>query len=308
VIGNGNVSLDVARILCRDVSELSQTDIADHALEVLAQSAVRELVVCGRRGPAEAAFTAAELKELIRLPGVTVCAQTDASDAPTGESTAGPNGELLHGLASTATPAAPRTIEFRFLRSPVAIRGAGRVEEVELAVNELVPGEHGMRVRDTGQRERISCGLVVTSIGYRGRGLAGVPFDAQTGRIPNEAGRVLTADGHASGEYCAGWIKRGPSGVIGTNKQCATETVSSLLTDLAAGSLAPRTDHDEDSITAVLSTRGVTVVDQPAWLRVDAHEKAQGQRSARPRVKLCRRSQLLDRAHGEREPAPAVTV
>jgi ferredoxin--NADP+ reductase len=295
LIGNGNVSIDVARILCSDVASLGGTDIADHSLTALRGSAIRQVVVCGRRGPQQAAFTTPELKELGLLPGVRVVAHPDEVGPPTGEN---PNSniEILRTHATAPRGPGPREIEFRFLLSPVEVRGAGRVEEVEFDVNELVGGGEAARVKPSGRREVIPCDLLIRSIGYRGVLLPGVPFDDVAGRIPNVAGRV-TEDGRpAVGQYCVGWVKRGPSGVIGTNRKCAAETVGLLLADYAAGALGGPASPAREAVDELLAGRGVTVVDQAGWLRIDSRERSLGEQGSRPRVKLCRREALLEQA------------
>lgn len=295
LIGNGNVSMDVARILCTDPAVLGGTDIADHALTALRDSAIRQVVVCGRRGPEQAAFTTPELKELGLLPGVRVVAHQNEVGTPTGKN---PNSniEVLRTHATAPRDPQAREIEFRFLLSPVEIRGAGRVEEVEFDVNELVYEDGVARVRPSGRREVISCDLLIRSIGYRGAPLPGVPFDERTGRIPNVAGRVTKSHGAAPSEYCVGWIKRGPNGVIGTNRKCATETASALLSDHAEGAVGRPVNPDPEAVGELLAARGITVVDQAGWLRIDSFERSQGERTSRPRVKLCRREDLLKQA------------
>jgi ferredoxin--NADP+ reductase len=295
LIGNGNVSIDVARILSSDVTSLGATDIADHALTALRDSAIRQVVVCGRRGPEQAAFTTPELKELCGLAGVRVVARRGEVGMPTGGNPHSST-EILRTLATGPGDPQPREIEFRFLLSPVEARGAGRVEEVEFDVNELVHDGEVARVKPSGRREVIPCDLLIRSIGYRGVLLPGVPFDDLTGRIPNVAGRVLEHDRPATSQYCAGWIKRGPNGVIGTNRKCATETVSSLFADYADGALGRPANPAPEAVGELLAGRGITVVDQVGWLRIDSFERALGERAFRPRVKLCRREALLERA------------
>jgi ferredoxin--NADP+ reductase len=285
LIGNGNVSIDVARILCTDVAALSGTDIADHALAALRDSAIKQVVVCGRRGPEQAAFTTPELKELGVLSGVRVVAHRDEVGEPTGENP-NSNVEILRR----------HEIEFRFLLSPVEIRGAGRVEEVEFDVNELVYDGDVARVAPSGRREVIPCDLLIRSIGYRSVALPGVPFDQRTGRIPNLGGRVLRNDWPAVGDYCVGWVKRGPSGVIGTNRKCATETVITLLADYADAPLRTPTNPAPEAVDELLASRRLTVVDQAGWLRIDSYERSSGERASRPRVKLCRWPALLEHA------------
>jgi ferredoxin--NADP+ reductase len=292
VVGNGNVALDVARMLALDVSELARTDIADHALDALAASAVKELVVLGRRGPAQASFTNPELRELGRLDGVDVVVRPDelGADEPE-DANARRNLETLREWAVGAPARENRTIRLRFLASPVALLGEERVEGVEVARNTLKPRRGGgVAAVPTGERETIPCGLVLRSIGYRGTPLPGVPFDERTGTIPNDGGRV------APGVYCTGWIRRGPAGVIGTNRKDAAETVETLLADARSGALRPPPEPGAGAIDGLLAARGVEVVDESGWERIDAEERERGAATGRPRVKLARWDELLQTA------------
>ncbi|HJQ50479.1 MAG TPA: FAD-dependent oxidoreductase, partial [Gaiellaceae bacterium] len=229
VIGNGNVALDLARMLALTHDELEPTDATDASIEAIASSPIREIVVVGRRGPSQAAFTTPELQEMGELAGADVV--VDASDLE-GAQPSGTNAErnvaVLKEFAARKPEGKPRRVVFRFFESPVAILGEERVEGVELVRNELDADE---RAVPTDEHETLQCGLVFRSVGYHGVELPGVPFDARSGIIPNEGGRV------EPGVYCAGWIKRGPTGVIGTNKKDATETVELLLADARAGKL-----------------------------------------------------------------------
>src|SRR4051794_18662194 len=300
VIGNGNVALDVARLLSLSHDELRETDIADHALDALRTSRIRDVTVLGRRGPAQAAFTTPELRELGALAGADVV--LDASELPpdgAGEpaddasTTTKRNHAVLRDFAARERDShAARTITLRFLRSPMAIIGEGRAEAVVVAVNELVRREDGtVGVRPTGRTEILPAGLVVSSIGYRGRPIAGLPFDDGRGLIANDGGRVA---GHER-EYVTGWIKRGPSGIIGTNKKCALATVQRLLDDLgerAAGRWPAQ------ATAAWLQQRRPDLVTAAQWAAIDAHERALGAPAGRPRVKLTRFGELLAVAHG----------
>jgi ferredoxin--NADP+ reductase len=306
VIGNGNVAADVTRILMLDEAELERTDVADHALEALRHSRIEEVVVLGRRGPAQAAFTSAELRELGRLDGVEVRVDPEevALDpvsaqwlAEDGTFTARKNVALLREFA--ARPArrdARRRIVLRFLRSPVAIRGEGRVEAIDVCRNELVRDASGaVRARTAdAPPETIECGLVLRSVGYRAVPLPGVPFDERHFVLPNDRGRALTPDGEPlPGVYTVGWIKRGPTGILGTNKRDAEETVSRVAEDLAAGRLpAPRRPAREQ-IDALLAERRPDAVTVEGWRAIDAHERALGRERERPRVKLASRDELL---------------
>jgi ferredoxin--NADP+ reductase len=308
IVGNGNVAVDVARMLALGREELVRTDTTDVAIEAIAGAGIREIVMLGRRGPVQASFTSPELRELGELgeTGVIVDPAELALD-PASEgalaadrSTARRNLELLSGYS--AGPGAPKRkrLVLRFCISPVAILGSERVEAVEVVRNRLVADERGeLRAVATGIRETIPCGLVLRSVGYRGVSLEGIPFDAERGVIPNRGGRVVDARGEpVPGLYCAGWIKRGPSGVIGTNKKDAAETVEALLEDAAAGLLA----SEGGELGALLAERGVAVVDYAGWEAIDARERELGALLGRPRVKLAGWQELLDAA---RQPAGA---
>ena len=300
VVGNGNVALDVARMLCTDVDELSRTDIADHALEVLSASKLREVLVVGRRGPAQATFTTLELRELGKLGGVDVVVEPpgvlDVPDdglAPVVRR----NLAALRTLADAPRSADPdaRRLVFRFWRAPVELVGTGTAERVVLAVNEPAVAPDGRVVpRDTGDREEVEAGLVVRAVGYLGVPVAGLPFDPATGHIPHEQGRV---DG-CEREYVVGWIKRGPTGVIGTNKKDARESVARLLADL--GPAGPRdTAPDRPArLEAWLRERQPELVTELGWQAIDDVEQAAGQVQGRPRVKLVRTDDLLSAARG----------
>src|SRR3954447_3019563 len=264
VIGNGNVAIDVARMLVLHPDELAPTDTADHALEVLAQSQVQEVVLLGRRGPAQAAFTNPELRELADLKRAGV--EVDVTDLELDEHsarwleeeadvTARKNVEILRDYAASGPKDESHRIVLRFLRSPVEIRGEGEhgpVTGIRVVRNELQPTEDGgLRAVATGDEEVIECGLVLRSIGYRGRPVPGIPFDERRGVISNDGGRVTDEDGQAlPGEYVVGWIKRGPSGVIGTNKKDATDTVVKLIADADARRLNEPVSADPEPIEA----------------------------------------------------------
>ena len=311
VIGNGNVAADVTRVLTLALDELEGTDVADHALEMLRASRIEEVVVLGRRGPAQAAFTSAELRELGRLEGVDV--RVDPRDvdldpvssrwlAEEGTFTARKNVQLLREFAARPPRAgARRRIALRFLRSPVEIRGEGRVEAIDVRRNELVRGDDGAlrAVPRDEPVETIECGLVLRSVGYRAVPLPDVPFDERHFVLPNERGRVLAADGEPlRGVYAVGWIKRGPTGILGTNKRDAQETVTCLDEDLAAGALSPAPKPDRAQIDALLAARRPDLVTVAGWRAIDAVELDRGRAEERPRVKLASRDELLAAATG----------
>jgi ferredoxin/flavodoxin---NADP+ reductase len=315
VIGNGNVALDVARMLSLTRAELAGTDIADHALDVLEQNHISEIVVVGRRGPAQAAFTNPELRELGDLLDADVIvdaaeleralAVADPHTTPTAER----NVEVLREYAARAPLGRRRRIVLRFLLSPVAIIGdpVDGVTAVELVRNELVPDKDGTpRARATSEHETIAAGLVFRAIGYRGIPLAGVPFDERLGVIPNAGGRVIdpsTGD-PLRGEYVVGWIKRGPSGVIGTNKKDAQQTVDAILADVSSSVngdtplLAPESP-DPATVESMLIARQPDLVPYEGWLSIDRHERALGETSNRPRVKLTTIDEMLRIAASE---------
>jgi ferredoxin--NADP+ reductase len=306
VIGNGNVAADVTRILTLSAAELERTDIANHALEALRRSRIEEVVVLGRRGPAQAAFTSAELRELGHLEGVhTHVAAEDVELDPVsrqwladeGTFTARKNVQLLQEFAGRPAPRdARRRIALRFLRSPVEIRGTDKVEAIDVRRNEITRTDEGvLRARAVDDAvETIECGLILRSVGYRAVPIPNVPFDERSFVLPNERGRVLTPDGEPlPGVYAVGWIKRGPTGILGTNKRDAEETASSLAEDLAAGALPEPPSPDRSDIDALLATRRPDLVSVSAWRAIDADERERGRRENRPRVKLASREELL---------------
>ena len=291
VIGNGNVALDVARMLALTPEELAPTDTTDEAIEAISGAGVREILVVGRRGPVQAAWTPVEVGELGELAGAEILvdsAQLELDPASAAELEAAPptvkrNVEHLGEYAQRSPSGKARAIRLRFLASPVAILGDAKVEGIELVRNELVDG----RAVATDDTETVPCGIVFRSVGYRGVELPGVPFDEGSGTIPNEGGRVR------AGLYVAGWIKRGPSGVIGTNKKDATETVGLVLEDVRSGALRAASGEDLEEL---LSERGVDHVMYAGWEAIDATERAAGEPAGRPRVKLCTWDELLDAA------------
>ncbi len=310
VVGNGNVAADVARMLALTREELAETDVADHALEVLAESNVTEIVVLGRRGPAQAAFTNPELLELGDMTDADV--YVDPGDAEldplskafieseAAHTTAKKNVDILGGYATREPLGKRRRIMLRFLVSPVEILGEERVEGIRIVHNELVEDDTGaVRPRATEVTEELDCGLVFRSIGYRGTRVEGVPFDESRCVIPNDRGRVL----ERTGEYAVGWIKRGPTGIIGTNKRDAQETVDVLLEDLDAGNLPAPSDPERDSLDALLAERQPEAVSYAGWQAVDLAEREAGEPHGRPRVKLCSFDELLEAAKAA-TPAP----
>jgi ferredoxin/flavodoxin---NADP+ reductase len=288
VIGNGNVAIDVARMLVLHPDELAPTDTADHALDAFGQATVAEVVLLGRRGPAQAAFTNPELRELGELARADVIvdpAQLEGVEEPE-DTTQKRNVEILRDYAAREPEGKSHRIELRFLRSPVEILGEGDdgpVTGIRVSINELVDG----RAVPTGEEEVIECGLVLRSIGYRGHPIADIPFDERRGLIRNLGGRVCEDDGQpCPGEYVVGWIKRGPSGVIGTNKKDAADTVARIVEDADAGVLNDPVLPDADEFEAWLVERVPDVVTWEGWEAIDAHESSEGEPLGRPRVKL----------------------
>ena len=307
VIGNGNVALDVARMLALTREELAPTDTTDAAIEAIAESGIREIVVLGRRGPVQAAWTSTELQEMGDLAGADILVDPSeleldpASEAELADASniVQRNVEILRGFAAREPTGKPRDGAASLSASPVAILGDERVEAVEVVKNRLEPdGKGSVRAVATDEREIIPCGIVFRSVGYRGVALPGTPFDEASGTIPNVGGRVLDDSGAPiPGVYAAGWIKRGPTGVIGTNKKDATETVDHLLEDARAG-LLPPVDR-AGRIEELLTERGVEIVMYPGWGAIDALERARGEAQGRPRVKLCTWEELLAAARGD---------
>ena len=325
VVGNGNVAIDVARILVLSRDRLAKTDIANHALVALRRSRVRRVTLLGRRGPAQASFTNPELREFGRLEGV--CAEVDAEQLELDPASAASlegnavrtrNMNTLRGYAGAQPNDGDRVVRFRFLVSPLEVIGeGGRVAGVRIERNRLVEQEDGyMRAVGTGETEVVPCGMVIRSVGYRGVPIAGVPFDERRGTVPNDGGRVVAAAGGGEvvpGEYVVGWAKRGPSGVIGTNKADAAATVALMREDREAGVLAGRGDgggggdgagrvhgsrpgKDGDGagdLADLLRERGVRWIDEAGWRRLDAHETGLGSAEGRPRVKLCTVEEML---------------
>ncbi|MER7181172.1 FAD-dependent oxidoreductase [Streptomyces hyaluromycini] len=297
VIGVGNVAVDVARMLARGVAELSPTDMPQEALAALGASRIRDVHVVGRRGPSQARFTTKELRELGGLPGTEVLLDPDelALDPAFADPSALPaaqrrNVEVLRGWGGAGARGAERSIWLRFFLRPVEVLAdGGRVGAVLFERTEL---DARGRVRGTGQYETVEAQLVLRSVGYRGVPLDGLPFDEETGTVPHEAGRVLHGCFSTPGEYVAGWIKRGPTGVIGTNRPDAKETVTSLLADAPA---LLRREVPEDPVAALRSA-GIEPVPWTGWQAIERAEAALGARLGRSVVKLADWNSLLTAA------------
>lgn len=312
VVGNGNVAMDVTRVLARSADELARTDIAEYALAALRRSKVKEIYLLGRRGPAQAAFTNPEIRELAELPGADLVVRPEELEldevnreflARERDQTHLRNVEILAAQIPKGEGTRPRKIRARFFVSPVAILGKDRVEGVRLERNRLVKDEQGnFKAQGTGVYEEISVQMVFRSIGYKGLPLPGVPFDERNGVVPNREGRVIDP---ATGRqvprvYVAGWIKRGPSGVIGTNKPDAAATVQAMLEDARQGLIPAELSAAPESLPALLAQRGVRYVTFAGWKNIDQVEVAAGKKLGKPREKLTTIAELLAAADRER--------
>ncbi|MEV5839975.1 FAD-dependent oxidoreductase [Nocardia sp. NPDC052112] len=308
IVGNGNVALDVARVLTVDPDELAKTDIADHALDALRGSNIREVVVLGRRGPLQAAYTSPEFLALTHLKGVDVIVEEadlaldPGSQALLDDPEVEPSLELKYTLAKEYAVGrrdpANKRIVFRYLVSPTALHGADHIESVEFAHNELVSENGQLVARTTDRSETLDAGLVLRSIGYKGEPIKDLPFDERRAVVPNEHGRVIGEDGiPLPGVYVSGWIKRGPRGVIGSNRIDSEETVEQLIADFTTGKLGvPQADRA--ALKALLAQRQADLVDREGWKAIDTAEKSAGKSSGRPRVKFTTREDLLKAARG----------
>ena len=292
VIGNGNVAVDVARMLALTPEELATTDTTIAAIEGFSNAGIKEIVMVGRRGPAQAAFTTPELQELGKLAGADVIVDpADLEGAEPTDTNSERNLVVLREYAAREPSGKPKRLVLNFLQSPVAILGEERVEGIDLVRNQLDSNDRAVA---TGEHETLQCGLVFRSVGYHGVELPGVSFDDASGTIPNQGGRVVDHMGNfVPGVYSAGWIKRGPTCVIGTNKKDAAETGELLLEDAAAGRLEPKPDATAAALDDLLAERGVRVVEYAGWTAIDEVERSAGANSSRPRVKLCSWDELL---------------
>ncbi len=302
VVGVGNVAVDVARVLAKTAAELSPTDVPGHVLDVLDASAVEEVTMVGRRGPAQARFTTKELRELGELANADVIvdpadlALSEADEAAVAEDrTLRANLEVLRGWAGRSPQGRPRTLTLRFWLRPAAVLGVDAVSGLRTERTRLAGG----RLVGTGETVDLPAEMVLRSVGYRGVPLPGLPFDEATGCVPHAAGRVLTEGGPLPGVYVAGWVKRGPTGVIGTNKSDAAETVATLLTDADGLPRAP--ERDPDAVLELLCERGVDPVEWTGWQAIDAAEQALGAARGCARVKIADRTTLLSTARPPRD-------
>jgi len=307
VVGVGNVAVDVARVLCRTPEELAQTDIADNALDALRRSRVREVFIVGRRGPAQAAFTNAEIKELGELPGADLVVLPEEAELDVlskaqlkdgDDATVARKVAIIQQYARAQKRGLARTLTIRFLVSPVELRAdeAGRVAGMRLVKNSLRCSEDGsLRPLPTDVHEDLDVDLVFRSVGYRGVAIPGLPFHDVWGLVPNEQGRVIDPDTETplTGIYVTGWIKRGPSGVIGTNKPDAVETVRAMLEDVAAGGSLQPQRPDPESISELVAERRPEFFSYEDWKRLDELEIDRGKSQGRPRVKFTSVPEML---------------
>jgi len=300
IVGNGNVAMDVARILCKTAEELKSTDINQNALDVLAKSNIKEVHVYGRRGPVQASFTAPEIKEMGELADCYPV--IDPQDMQLNESSlkeledpanAGrkKNYEIMQSFLSIDPHGRKRKFFLHFDRSPVEIIGEGRVQKAKFEISKLSGEPNKQKVRGTGKFEEINCGIFFRSIGYTGISIKGLPFSAQGGVVPNQAGRVMDSEQIFTGWYVAGWIKRGATGVIGTNKPDAEETIKTLLEDIE--NLNPCETPSSEELIKFLKDREVRVVTFEDWKKIDAAEIERGIKLGKPREKFSRVTGML---------------
>lgn len=300
VIGQGNVAMDVSRVLAKTVDELKATDIAEHALDALAESKVKEIHLIGRRGLVQAKFTPPEIKEIGELADCdpivnpkdlvfNEASQVELDDPQ--DTTAGRNIAILREFASRGAPTKRKRYVIRSYESPVELKGSSRLERVVIEKNVLVGEPFKQSARGTGEKTELPCGIFFRSVGYRGVPILGVPFEEKKGIFPNKEGRILSNGGPVPGLYAAGWIKRGPSGVIGTNKPDSLDTVNVLLSDLSRLELCKT--PDTAALGALLRSRNVQAVSYADWRRIDAAEVERGQKKGKPREKFTSIEEML---------------
>ncbi|HLF17825.1 MAG TPA: FAD-dependent oxidoreductase [Candidatus Omnitrophota bacterium] len=296
IVGQGNVAVDVCRILCKTAEELKATDIAKHALDALAKSHIKEVHMIGRRGPAQAAFTPVEIREFgelghcdavidpkdLELNEASQKELADPKNAPKKK-----NYEILKEFAQHGERGRGKKFVIHFLESPVELKGAGKIEKLVLEKNVLSGEANDQKATGTGEKVEMKCNIFFRSVGYSGVPIVDVPFDEKKAVFPNQLGRITGA----SGLYCAGWIKRGPSGVIGTNKPDSEETVANILADI--GKLTPCASPDTNALLNELKKKGLRTVSFTDWKKIDAAEIANGKRNGKTREKFVKVEDML---------------
>lgn len=302
VIGQGNVAMDVTRILSKTVDELKDTDIAEHALDALAESKIKEVHLVGRRGPVQAKFTPPEIREIGKLAdSYPILNASDLDLSASDQEELKPmiakpqrdNVEILKGFAETeADPSKSRQYHIHFYKSPVRLNGTDALESVTLERNRLEGEAFKQKAIGTGEQETLPCQLLLRSVGYRGVAMPGVPFDENKGVFPNVEGRIVENGEVVSALYTAGWIKRGPSGVIGTNKPDSIETATHILSD--AASLSPCEEPNSEKVNELLASRNVRSISWDDWKKIDAAEVARGEPKGKPREKFTRLQEIFD--------------
>ena len=307
VIGQGNVAADVARILAKSVDELKHTDIAQHALDALASSQVKKIYVVGRRGPAQAKFTSKELKEFLEIENCrpyidpvelelnsTSLQELDAKEGRGNKK----NIEIFRKFAESEDTGKQRTCISTFLKSPIRLQGVDRLQKVVFEENDLSGEPFKQSAKGTGRTMELECGLLFRSIGYNGVPIPGVPFYDRWGTIPNRAGRITSEQEGTvlPGLYTAGWIKRGPSGIIGTNRACAVESVNALLEDV--DQLVVEDKPGRNGLYAILERNGIQHINFAQWEKIDAAEISAGSPKGKPREKFTYYNEMLAAAKG----------
>ena len=305
VIGQGNVAADVSRILAKSVDELKHTDISQHALDVLAESKIKTIYVVGRRGPAQAKFASKELKEFLEIENCRPYIDTDELNlnetsqqelnAKEGRGNK-KNVEIFQKFAESNDSGKPRMCISTFLKSPIRLEGEGQLEKVVFEKNELSGEPFKQSANGTGETIEIECGILFRSIGYNGVAIPGVPFYERWGTIPNESGRITKEQGGeiVPGLYTAGWIKRGPSGIIGTNRACAVESVEALLEDI---NTLNADKPGREALYKILYAKSVSHINYQQWKKIDNAEIKAGEPKGKPREKFTRRDEMLDIAN-----------
>jgi ferredoxin--NADP+ reductase len=306
IVGLGNVAVDVARILCKTDDELKDSDIADHAMEALRGSKVKKVYILGRRGPAQAAYTPPEIKEVGELEDTDVIVLRDEAELDDasrdemetkGDRNTQKNVAVIQAFPDRQLQGKTKQLTIRFLVSPTDIVGEdGQVTAIKIVKNEAYRSDDGsVRARATEQEEIIPVGLVFRSVGYRGLPVPEIPFNENWGTIYNDHGRVTNESGEVqTGLYTAGWIKRGPTGVIGTNKTDAQETVNAMVEDLKAGKILDPSFSDREAAAVMIEEKQPDVISWEDWVKIDQAEVEKGQKTNRPRVKFTRVSDMLD--------------